>query len=164
MNHTITETQLGVGRMAIWLVNVDFRGARETELRVPIMSIAEVLLEFKLKAGLVHNHQITLADFDFPGDVLSGIDFLKRDNFTLQLADYASTSTFILEGCPFSNVYTDTKSVKLTLVNKGRIGASTQTELVSEPASKSNRDATVYLAKQAVIPSHSGIWKDMSLD
>nr|XP_027230729.1 uncharacterized protein LOC113822397 [Penaeus vannamei] len=100
-------------------------------------------------------HQASVVDVSFPGDILIGMDLLRRLDFTFSSEASTGNATITLQGHKFSVVYTDAESLKICCIKP-----LSPTEDASEDAPVSAQDpqtvAAVHLVHRASIAAHSG--------
>jgi len=58
-------------------------------------------------------HQASVVDVSFPGDILIGMDLLRRLDFTFSSEASTGNATITLQGHEFTVVYTDADSQDL---------------------------------------------------
>jgi len=81
----------------------------------PINTLSEVTLVFCLNSDLEMHHTVTVCDV-FPGDILLGMDFLRRTTFSLSSRSQDDSACLTLEGQEFHVNYTDAQSLQLSVV------------------------------------------------
>ncbi|ROT77060.1 hypothetical protein C7M84_004315 [Penaeus vannamei] len=62
------------------------------------------------------HHTVTVCDVRFPGDILLGMDFLRRTTFNLSSRSQDDSACLTLEGQEFHVNYTDAQSLQLSVV------------------------------------------------
>ncbi|XP_037777067.1 uncharacterized protein LOC119574050 [Penaeus monodon] len=128
----------------------------------PLHVSAEVTLHFHMADDSTIVHQASVVDVSFPGDILIGMDLLRRLHFTFSSEASTGNATITLQGHTFSVVYTDAESLKICCIKP-----LSPTEVASEDAPESNQDspavAAVHLVHRANIAAHSGCFVEGSL-
>ena len=80
---------------------------------------AEVDLKFFVRSDLYCQHRVCcVTDLDFPGEVLIGMDLLRRFNFKLVHYNFPSTSYLLLQGVKHPVTYTDHVSLCVKAISK----------------------------------------------
>ncbi|ROT84536.1 hypothetical protein C7M84_022296 [Penaeus vannamei] len=98
----------------------------------PLATTSEVTLHFQLDDDLFIPHQVTLVDVTYPGDILLGMDFLRRLDFSLTHDPNTTSSCLSLEGRPFSVVYTDVESLHVRVISTTASNPETPAEFSTE--------------------------------
>ncbi|XP_037787716.1 uncharacterized protein LOC119583317 [Penaeus monodon] len=128
----------------------------------PLHVSAEVTLHFHMADDSTIVHQASVVDVSFPGDILIGMDLLRRLDITFSSEASTGNATIILQGHTFSVVYTDAESLKICCIKP-----LSPTEVASEDAPESNQVspavAAVHLVHRANIAAHSGCFVEGSL-
>jgi len=99
----------------------------------PMHPAAEVTLRYDLGQNTVE-HPTLMADLDFPGDVLIGIDLLRSLNFTLRSKANSSHGELVLGDCQYPVVFTEARSLKISLL-------TTTCSIATQTGSQSEREA-----------------------
>jgi len=86
----------------------------------PLHVTSEWTLAFNLDDNLTVPHQAAEVDTTFPGDILVGMDLLRRLNFTLSHSTITNNAVLTLEGREFSVVYTDHKTLGICPVTRNK--------------------------------------------
>lgn len=124
----------------------------------PIDTLSEVTLVFHINSDLEIRHTVTVCDVRFPGDILLGIDFLRRTTFSLSSDSQDDCACLTLEGQEFLVNYTDTQSLQLSLVSV----TAPETIENAEVSHSSPRlpppdtPTAVHLYRTTKLPPHSG--------
>ncbi|XP_037773064.1 uncharacterized protein LOC119568596 [Penaeus monodon] len=128
----------------------------------PLHVSAEVTLHFHMADDSTIVHQASVVDASFPGDILIGMDLLRRLDFTFSSEALTGNAIITLQGHTFSVVYTNAESLKICCIKP-----LSPTEVASEDAPESNQDspavAAVHLVHRANIAAHSGCFVEGSL-
>ncbi|ROT64100.1 hypothetical protein C7M84_017974 [Penaeus vannamei] len=82
----------------------------------PLQVSTEVTLHFQMAEDSVIVHQASVVDVSFPGDILIGMDLLRRLDFTFSSEASTGNATITLQGHKFSVVYTDAESLKICCI------------------------------------------------
>jgi len=134
----------------------------------PLHVTSELTLPFHLDDDLTVSHQVAEADISFPGDILIGMDLLRRLDFALSHCATTNKAVLVLEGRSFAVVYTDHQSLGVCPVTSTDILSSTQkvasvgAEINKEKVplidqgQKPRVEAAVHLIQRTEIPPHSG--------
>ncbi|ROT64090.1 putative retrovirus-related Pol polyprotein from transposon gypsy [Penaeus vannamei] len=101
----------------------------------PLQVSTEVTLHFQMAEDSVIVHQASVVDVSFPGDILIGMDLLRRLDFTFSSEASTGNATITLQGHKFSVVYTDAESLKICCIKP-----LSPTEDASEDAPVSAQD------------------------
>ncbi|ROT74240.1 hypothetical protein C7M84_007268 [Penaeus vannamei] len=92
----------------------------------PLHVTSELTLPFHLDDDLTVSHQVAEADISFPGDILIGMDLLRRLDFALSHCATTNKAVLVLEGRSFAVVYTDHQSLGVCPVTSTDILPTTQ--------------------------------------
>lgn len=126
----------------------------------PLTTTSEITLHFQLDDVLSIPHRVTLADVTYPGDILLGMDFLRRLDFSLRHDPSTTSTRLFLEGRPFSVVYTDAESLHVRVIStttsktEAQVGSST--EMLPTQDCKLATGVAVHLASRTHVPPHTG--------
>lgn len=90
---------------------------------------AEVTLRYDLGQRAIE-HPTLIADLDFPGDILMGIDLLRSLNFTMRAKASSSHGELVLGDRIYPVVFTEARSLKISLLaTTCSIAAQTEDQL-----------------------------------
>lgn len=130
----------------------------------PLATTSEVTLHFQLDDDLFIPHQVTLVDVTYPGDILLGMDFLRRLDFSLTHDPNTTSSCLSLEGRPFSVVYTDVESLHVRVISTTASNPETpaefSTEMLPTQDHKHSPGIAVHLTARTDVPPHTGCFLD----
>ena len=83
----------------------------------PTKTLGEVDLIFTLGPGLQVQHQVAVCDLWFPGNLLLGMDFLRKVTYTLSSQAHSPSACLFIEGRRFPVTYAEGQSLQLAYVN-----------------------------------------------
>lgn len=90
---------------------------------------AEVTLRYDLGQRAIE-HPTLIADLDFPGDILMGIDLLRSLNFTMRAKAGSSHGELVLGDHTYPVVFTEARSLKISLLTTTwSVAAQTEDQL-----------------------------------
>lgn len=116
----------------------------------PLDTLCEVTLPFYIDPELPIQHRIAVCNISFPGDMLLGMDFLRRTSYCLSSDAKEDWACLTIEGRTFPVTYTDAHSMQIGIVDVDPEEPSqTSSQLKTLPA-------TVHLRRTMELPPHTG--------
>jgi len=108
---------IAAGKMGIRCENESFKRVKGVSGKtIPVLG--ESLVSFRVNDRICVKHKVCILDgISFPGDILLGMDLLRRFNFRLEcFSDHSKVDVLVLQGQKFSVTYTDSQSLQVVLV------------------------------------------------
>lgn len=116
----------------------------------PLDTLYEVTLPFYINPDIQLHHRVAVCDIRFPGDVLLGMDFLRRTSYCLSSDAKKDWACLTIEGCTFPVTYTDAHSMQIGIVD---VDPEKPTLTSSQLKTLS---ANLHLRRTMELPPHTG--------
>lgn len=121
----------------------------------PVYPEAEVTLSLHMDDSFSIPHTTLVAELDFPGDLLIGMDLLRRVDFSLTAEAGADHGVLMIEGRSVTVVFTDSQSLQVNVVTTTQIPGELPRQADSTHP-KTKPEAAVHLAQRTELPPHTG--------
>jgi len=118
-------------------------------------TLCEVTLSFNFGPTKV-SHQVAVCDAKFPGDILLGMDLLRRTSFCLSSGATESEASLSIEGHTFPVTYTDNPTLRINVVSINDSGIMGTADSLDPLMTSMVNKPFVHLLNTTELPPHTG--------
>lgn len=119
-------------------------------------TLGEADVTFDLSPKLKVIHRLVIADnLTFPGDILLGMDFLRRMRHEIKYDLLPGKSTLNIAGVAFPVTYTDNKSLCIAPVSSKVYDVADVSSLLRVPETTTDGEVKLHVFRTTVIPPYS---------